>query len=98
MTEITLVEAINQALHYEMAADESVILLGEDIGINGGVFRATAGLWQKFGSDRVVDTPIAEAMLAGIAVGMAAQGLKPVIEFQFMGFIYPGLDQIIYCE
>lgn len=95
MAEITLIEAINQALAYELAADKDVVLLGEDIGINGGVFRATVGLQQKFGADRVLDTPLAESMIAGLAIGMAAQGLKPVAEFQFMGFIYPALDQII---
>lgn len=95
MSEITLIEAINQALHYEMDQDKSVIVLGEDVGKNGGVFRATVGLLDKFGPQRVVDTPLAETMLAGIAVGMAAQGLKPVVEFQFLGFIYAGLDQII---
>src|SRR5579872_4439736 len=95
MAEITLVEAINQALAYEMNADEQVILLGEDIGKNGGVFRATQGLYDKFGPDRVRDTPLAESMIAGLAIGMAIEGLKPVAEFQFMGFIYPALDQII---
>jgi 2-oxoisovalerate dehydrogenase E1 component beta subunit len=95
MAEITLAEAVNQALAYEMAADKDVILLGEDIGVNGGVFRVTVGLLNKFGADRVIDTPLAESMIAGLAVGMAAQGLKPVAEFQFMGFIYPGLDQIL---
>lgn len=95
MAEITLVEAINQALAYEMAKDESVVVLGEDVGINGGVFRATQGLLQRFGKNRVLDTPLAESMIAGISIGMATQGLKPVAEFQFMGFIYPGLDQII---
>lgn len=95
MAEITLVEAINLALNYEMQADPDVVLLGEDIGKNGGVFRATIGLYDKFGKDRVRDTPLAESMIAGIAIGMAMQGLKPVAEFQFMGFLYPGLDQII---
>lgn len=95
MAEITLVEAITQALAYEMAADKDVILLGEDIGRNGGVFRATLGLQQRFGKERVLDTPLAESMIAGISIGMASQGLKPVAEFQFMGFIYPALDQII---
>jgi pyruvate dehydrogenase E1 component beta subunit len=92
---ITLVEAVNQALAYEMAADENVVLLGEDIGVNGGVFRATVGLYDKFGAERVIDMPLDETMIAGITVGMAVQGLKPVAEFQFMGFIYPGLDQMI---
>lgn len=95
MAEITLVEAITQALAYEMAADKDIIVLGEDVATNGGVFRATVGLLEKFGSDRVLDTPLAESMIAGISIGMAAQGLKPVAEFQFMGFTYPALDQII---
>ena len=95
MAEITLVEAITQALAYEMRADPDVVLLGEDIGKDGGVFRATVGLLDQFGADRVRDTPLAESMIAGLAIGMAAQGLKPVAEFQFMGFIYPALDQII---
>lgn len=95
MPEITLVEAITQALNYEMEQDKNVIAIGEDIGVNGGVFRATLNLQKKFGAARVLDTPLAESMLAGIAIGMAAQGLKPVVEFQFMGFIYPGFDQII---
>ncbi len=95
MAEITLVEAINQALAYEMRADPEVILLGEDIGKDGGVFRATVGLIDEFGPERVRDTPLAESMIAGVAIGMAAQGFKPVAEFQFMGFIYPALDQII---
>jgi 2-oxoisovalerate dehydrogenase E1 component beta subunit len=94
MAKVTLVEAINMALAYEMARDPDVVLIGEDIGANGGVFRATAGLQQRFGSDRVQDTPLAEGMIAGMAVGMAAQGLKVVAEIQFMGFIYPALDQI----
>jgi len=95
MAEITLVEAVNQALAYELEHDSNVILLGEDIGVNGGVFRATQGLQQRFGKDRVLDTPLAESMIGGIAIGMAAQGLKPIAEFQFMGFIYPAMDQII---
>lgn len=95
MAEITLVEAVNQALAYEMQADSTVVVLGEDIGKNGGVFRATVGLLDQFGKDRVRDTPLAESMIAGIAIGMAIQGLKPVAEFQFMGFSYPALDQII---
>ncbi|WP_444929101.1 alpha-ketoacid dehydrogenase subunit beta [Microbulbifer sp. SSSA002] len=95
MAEITLVEAIAQALAYEMQADPRVVVFGEDVGLNGGVFRATEGLQAKFGRDRVLDTPLAETMIAGMAVGMAVQGLRPVAEFQFMGFIYPGLDQIL---
>jgi pyruvate dehydrogenase E1 component beta subunit len=95
MAEITLVEAITQALAYEMRVDQDVVLLGEDIGKNGGVFRATIGLLNEFGSERVRDTPLAESMIAGVAIGMAMQGLKPVAEFQFLGFMYPALDQII---
>jgi 2-oxoisovalerate dehydrogenase E1 component beta subunit len=95
MSEITLIEAVTQAMAYEMAHDKDVVVLGEDIGINGGVFRATLGLLDKFGPDRVLDTPLAESMIAGLSIGMAAQGLKPVAEFQFMGFSYPALDQII---
>ncbi|MDQ8039031.1 MAG: alpha-ketoacid dehydrogenase subunit beta [Rickettsiella sp.] len=95
MTEITLIGAINQALRYEMTNDKDVILLGEDIGVNGGVFRATQNLFDVFGADRVLDTPLAESMIAGLSIGMATQGLKPVAEFQFMGFSYPALDQII---
>lgn len=95
MPEITLIQGVTQALAYEMAADPSVVALGEDIGVNGGVFRATVGLHERFGSNRVLDTPLAESMIAGLAIGMAAQGLKPVAEFQFMGFIYSGFDQIL---
>lgn len=95
MPEITLVEAVNQALDYEMGKDPNVIVLGEDVGKNGGVFRATVGLLNKYGAERVLDTPLAESMLAGIAIGMATQKLKPVVEFQFFGFIYSGIDQII---
>lgn len=95
MAEITLLEAVTQALAYEMQHDKDVVVLGEDVGTNGGVFRATQGLAQQFGRDRVLDTPLAESMIAGAAIGMATQGLKPVAEFQFMGFSYPGIDQII---
>ncbi|EKD70673.1 MAG: hypothetical protein ACD_46C00444G0002 [uncultured bacterium] len=95
MSEITLVEAVNLALAYEMQADPEVIVLGEDVGKDGGVFRATVGLLDKFGPERVLDTPLAESMIGGLAVGMAMRGLKPVAEFQFMGFIYPAVDQII---
>lgn len=95
MPEITLVEAVTQALAYEMKVDEDVVVFGEDVGKNGGVFRATVGLQEKFGERRVFDTPLAESMIAGIAVGMSVQGLKPVAEFQFMGFIYPAMNQIV---
>lgn len=95
MPEITLVEAVNQALAYELAHDNDVVCFGEDIGLNGGVFRATVGLQERFGSHRVIDTPLAESMIAGLAVGMSLQGLKPVAEFQFMGFIFPAMNQIV---
>jgi 2-oxoisovalerate dehydrogenase E1 component beta subunit len=95
MQEITLVEAVNQALAHELAADPRVVLLGQDIGVNGGVFRATAGLSERFGKERVVDTPLAEGLIAGMSIGLAAQGLRPVAEIQFMGFIYPAIDQIL---
>lgn len=91
---ITLVEAVAQALHYEMAHDPDIIVLGEDVGLNGGVFRATAGLYEKF-PERVLDTPLAESMIAGLSIGLSVQGLKPVAEFQFEGFIYPAFNQII---
>ena len=92
---LTLLEAINLALHRAMYEDLDVVVLGEDVGVNGGVFRATAGLRDTFGFKRVIDTPLAETMIAGLAIGMAAQGLKPVMEIQFMGFIYPALDQLV---
>lgn len=95
MSEITLVEAISLALAHEMQQDPDVLVMGEDVGKDGGVFRATLGLLDKFGPERVLDTPLAESMIGGMAVGMASQGLKPVAEFQFMGFIYPAIDQII---
>jgi 2-oxoisovalerate dehydrogenase E1 component subunit beta len=95
MAEINLVEAVNLALARALEEDPSVVLLGEDIGANGGVFRATLGLLDRFGPERVIDTPLAEAGIAGIAVGMAAQGLKPVAEIQFLGFAYPTLDNLI---
>ncbi len=95
MAELTLVDAVTAALDWELGHDESVVVLGEDVGVNGGVFRATNGLQRKHGADRVIDTPLAEAMIAGMAVGMAAEGLKPVAEIQFMGFIYPAVDQLI---
>ncbi|OGA25850.1 MAG: 2-oxoisovalerate dehydrogenase [Betaproteobacteria bacterium RIFCSPLOWO2_02_FULL_65_24] len=93
--EITMVEAINLALARELERDPNVVLLGEDIGINGGVFRATAGLQARFGAERVLDTPLAESGITGMAVGMAAEGLRPVVEIQFSGFIYPALDHVI---
>jgi 2-oxoisovalerate dehydrogenase E1 component beta subunit len=95
MPRITLIEAVTMALAWEMEHDDRVVVLGEDVGVNGGVFRATAGLQQRFGSDRVMDTPLAESMIAGMSIGMAAQGMRPVAEIQFMGFIYPTVDHMI---
>lgn len=95
MDELTLVEAVNKALAWELEQDADVLLLGEDIGLNGGVFRATDGLQSRFGEKRVIDTPLAEALIAGMAVGMSTQGLKPVAEIQFMGFIYSTIDTIL---
>jgi 2-oxoisovalerate dehydrogenase E1 component beta subunit len=95
MANITMIEAIAMAHGWEMQHDERVVVIGQDVGANGGVFRATAGLQQRFGEDRVQDTPLAEATIAGMAVGMATHGLKPVAEIQFMGFLYPALDQIV---
>ncbi len=94
MAKVTMIEAINRAHAWEMAHDPTVVVLGEDVGVNGGVFRATAGLLEKFGKDRVQDTPLAEGMIAGMSLGMASQGLRPVAEIQFMGFIYLAMDQI----
>jgi pyruvate dehydrogenase E1 component beta subunit len=95
MPERTLVEGINLALARAMADDPTVVVLGEDVGVNGGVFRATIGLQERFGADRVVDTPLSELLISGLCVGMAAQGLRPVGEIQFMGFLYPCIDQLV---
>jgi 2-oxoisovalerate dehydrogenase E1 component beta subunit len=95
MSEVALVEAVNMALARALNDDENVVLLGEDIGVNGGVFRTTAGLQEKYGKQRVIDTPLAETLIAGMAVGMAAEGLKPVFEIQFLGFCYSAVDQMI---
>jgi 2-oxoisovalerate dehydrogenase E1 component beta subunit len=95
MPELNLVEAVNAALAYELEHDDSVVLLGEDIGTNGGVFRATVGLQARFGAERVIDTPLAETAIAGTSVGMAAMGLRPVAEIQFTGFIYPVIDHVL---
>lgn len=95
MAEITLVEAVNLALAWELEKDSRVVIFGEDVGKNGGVFRATEGLQSRFGANRVLDTPLAEGAIAGMAIGMAAQGLRPIAEIQFMGFIYPAIDQLL---
>jgi len=94
MAEATLVEAVNMALVAAMARDERVLVLGEDVGVDGGVFRATDGLLDRFGADRVRDTPLAETAIAGLSVGLAAQGLRPVAEIQFTGFIHSTIDQM----
>ena len=95
MAAITLIEALTQAMAYEMRRDPSVLVLGEDVGINGGVFRATSGLIQEFGPERILDTPLDETTIAGLTVGLAAQGMKPIAEAQFDGFMYPMVDHII---
>jgi len=95
MAELALIEAVNLSLARAMQDDERVVLLGEDIGVNGGVFRATVGLQERFGKERVIDTPLAETLIAGMSIGMAVEGLRPVFEIQFMGFIYSVVDQMI---
>src|SRR5512137_1244425 len=94
MAQLNLVQALNQTLAEEMARDDRVVLLGEDVGRDGGVFRVTEGLQERFGTERVIDTPLSESGIVGAAIGMAAYGLLPVVEIQFMGFIYAALDQI----
>ena len=94
MTQMNMVEAINHTLHQEMSRDERVMVFGEDVAQNGGVFRATEGLLDSFGAGRVVDTPLAEAVIAGTAVGLAAAGMVPVPEIQFLGFSYQAFHQI----
>lgn len=94
MPKLNMVQAINLALKEEMQRDNSVVMLGEDVGRDGGVFRTTEGLYNEFGAERVIDTPLSESGIIGAAVGMAVYGLKPVAEIQFMGFIYAAIDQI----
>jgi 2-oxoisovalerate dehydrogenase E1 component beta subunit len=95
MAEIRYIDAINQAHHEEMARDERVLVMGEDVGRKGGVFGATMGLLEKFGEGRVIDTPLAESSIAGVAIGMAANGLLPIAEFQFADFSHPAFNQIV---
>jgi 2-oxoisovalerate dehydrogenase E1 component beta subunit len=95
MPEITLVQAVNLALSHALTDDARVLVIGEDVGAEGGVFRATEGLLERFGADRVLDTPLAEGVIAGLSVGLAAQGFRPVSEIQFTGFIYPTIDQLV---
>ena len=92
---LTLVQAVRDGLYGELNRDEDVVVMGEDVGKNGGVFRATQGLLEEFGGDRVIDTPLAESGIVGTAIGMAAYGLRPVAEIQFLGFMYPAFDQIV---
>ncbi|SFH01134.1 pyruvate dehydrogenase E1 component beta subunit [Halopelagius inordinatus] len=92
---LTLVQAVQDALYTEMKQDDDVVVMGEDVGKNGGVFRATEGLFDEFGGDRVIDTPLAESGIVGTAIGMAAMGMKPVPEMQFSGFMYPAFDQLV---
>lgn len=95
MAAITLIEALTQAMAFELRADANVLVLGEDVGVNGGVFRATSGLIQEFGPERILDTPLDETTIAGLSIGLAAQGMKPIAEAQFDGFMYPMVDHII---
>jgi len=94
MTTLNIVQTVNRTLRDEMKRNDKIVLLGEDVGVNGGVFRATEGLYQEFGPNRVIDTPLAESGIIGVSIGMALYGLKPVPEIQFMDFIYPAFDQI----
>lgn len=95
MTRINIVEAVNKALLQEMETDQRVVVMGEDVGVDGGVFRATDGLYKRFGEKRVIDTPLSESGIVGTAIGMAMYGLKPVTEIQFDGFMHPAFDQIV---
>jgi pyruvate dehydrogenase E1 component beta subunit len=94
MANITMIQAINEAMAQEMSRDERVIVLGEDVGKNGGVFRATDGLFERFGERRVFDTPLAESGIIGTSIGLAINGLRPIAEIQFLGFIYQAMDQL----
>jgi 2-oxoisovalerate dehydrogenase E1 component subunit beta len=95
MTELSLVQAVNLALKRAMAEDPRVVVLGEDVAVDGGVFRATDGLLQAYGEQRVLDTPLAEVSIAGVSIGLAAQGFRPVAEIQFTGFAYSCIDQLL---
>ena len=95
MTELNLAQSVNSALHAAMAGDERVVVMGQDVGRAGGVFRVTDGLIEAYGSDRVIDAPIAESGIVGTAFGMAIAGMRPVVEIQFLGFAYPAYDQIV---
>lgn len=92
---LNIVQAVNQALKNELTNDKTVVVYGEDVGVEGGVFRATVDLQKEFGADRVFDSPLAESAIVGTAIGMAINGLKPVVEMQFSGFMYPAFNQVI---
>jgi 2-oxoisovalerate dehydrogenase E1 component beta subunit len=94
MPMMTLADSVNMALNHELNRDPEVVLLGQDIGKCGGVFRTTDGLYERYGRERVIDTPLAESMIVGVSVGMASQQMRPVAEIQFMGFVFPGFNQI----
>ena len=95
MADLNLVQALNMAMARAMEEDPRVVLMGEDVAVNGGVFRATEGLHERFGAARVMDTPLAESLVVGMSVGLAAEGFRPVAEIQFLGFLYPAIDQIV---
>jgi len=95
MAEITLVEAVRQAMDEELAHDENVFIFGEDVGVRGGVFRATQGLYEKYGAERVIDSPLAELTIVGVGIGAALYGKRPICEIQFADFIFPAFNQII---
>src|SRR5204862_7758156 len=95
MPTMNIIQAVNDALRLEMARESKVVVMGEDVGKFGGVFRATSGLYDEFGPERVFDTPLAEAGIVGTAIGMALHGMRPVPEIQFADFIYPAFDQIV---
>ena len=95
MPEMILVDAIRLAMEEELVADERVFIVGEDVGKRGGVFRATVGLYEKFGSERVIDSPLAELSIVGVGIGAALYGMRPVCEIQFADFIYPAMNQIV---
>ena len=95
MANLTMIQAITEALDLEMARDDKVLIFGEDVGKNGGVFRATQGLFDKYGEDRVSDTPLAESGIGGMAFGLAIQGFRPVMEIQFFGFVFEVMDSIV---
>jgi len=95
VAEITLIDAIRQAMDEEMGRDENVFIVGEDVGIRGGVFRATVGLFDKYGGERVIDSPLAELSIVGVGIGAALYGMRPICEIQFADFIYPAFNQIV---